>query len=145
MKSRSAADCRSDCPIATALDILGDRWTLLIVRDMLMKNRREYGAFLNSEEKIATNVLADRLRKLEANGVVRKVPHATDSRKSEYYLTDKGFDLAPVLMDLVIWSAKHEVTSASPAVVRKMKEDRDGFLQALLTTARENRDRGKTS
>ena len=145
MKSRSAASCRSDCPVATALDILGDRWTLLIVRDMLMKNHREYGAFKASEEKPASNILADRLRKLEAHGVVRKVPHATDARKSEYYLTDKGLDLAPVLMDLVLWSAQHEVTSVSPEVVRRMKEDRDGFLQALLKTARDNRDRRNNS
>jgi DNA-binding HxlR family transcriptional regulator len=137
MKDKNASKYRSDCPVSAALEILGDRWTLLIVRDILIWNRHEYKAFLESGEGIATNVLADRLQKLEAHGVIRKVPHATDSRKSEYYLTEKGLDLAPVLFDMILWSAKYEETSASPKAVKRIREDRQAFLKEVVAAARE--------
>jgi DNA-binding HxlR family transcriptional regulator len=136
MKNRDVPKWRSDCPVSTALEILGDRWTLLIVRDILIWNRHEYKAFLESGEGIATNVLADRLQKLEAYGVIRKVPHATDSRKNEYYLTEKGLDLAPVLFDMIAWAAQHEETSASPKAVKRIREDREAFLQEVVAAAR---------
>jgi DNA-binding HxlR family transcriptional regulator len=137
MKDKNAARYRSDCPVSAALEILGDRWTLLIVRDILIWNRHEYKAFLESGEGIATNVLADRLQKLEAHGVIRKVPHATDSRKCEYYLTEKGLDLAPVLFDMILWSAKYEETSASPTAVKRIRDDRQAFLKEVVAAARE--------
>lgn len=136
MKDKNVLKCRSDCPVSTALEILGDRWTLLIVRDILIWSRHEYKAFLESGEGIATNVLADRLQKLEAHGVIRKVPHATDSRKSEYYLTEKGLDLAPVLFDMIQWAAKYEKTAASPKAVKRIREDRQAFLEEIVAAAR---------
>ena len=136
MNDKNFSKYRSDCPVSTALEILGDRWTLLIVRDILIWSRHEYKAFLESGEGIATNVLADRLQKLEAYGVIRKVPHATDSRKSEYYLTEKGLDLAPVLFDMILWSAQHEKTSASPKAVKRIREDRQAFLEEVVAAAR---------
>src|SRR3954453_21918987 len=136
MKNRDVSKFRSDCPVSTALEILGDRWTLLIVRDILVWGRHEYKAFLEAGESIATNILADRLQKLEAHGVIRKAPHATDSRKSEYYLTEKGLDLAPVLFDMILWSARYEKTSAPPKLVKRLREDREAFLQEVVAAAR---------
>ena len=136
MKDTDVSKWRSDCPVSTALEILGDRWTLLIVRDILMWDRHEYKAFLEAGEGIATNVLADRLQKLEAHGLVRKVPHSTDSRKSEYYLTEKGLDLAPLLLELTIWSAQYEKTSTPPKILKRLREDRQGFLQEVVAAAR---------
>jgi DNA-binding HxlR family transcriptional regulator len=81
-------------------------------------------------------VLADRLQKLEANGVIRKVPHSTDSRKSEYYLTEKGLDLAPILLEMTVWSAQYEETSAPPKVVKRIREDRQAFLKEVVAAAR---------
>src|SRR5262245_57119149 len=101
---------RSDCPISIALDLIGDRWTLLVVRDLMFKGRHEYGEFLEAEESIATNVLADRLRKLTEHGIVAKSPAPDDARKSRYHLTDKGIGLAPILVEMIVWAARHERT-----------------------------------
>jgi len=136
MTTHTKNERRSDCPISVALDIIGDRWTLLIVRDLLFKDRDEFGAFLQSEERIATNVLADRLRKLEAHGIVSKVPHASDARKSQYRLTDRGLDLAPILVDLIVWAARYEKTAAPPKVLKRMLEDREAFIAETVHAAK---------
>jgi len=98
-----AIKARSDCPVSFALDFLGDQWTLLILRDMMLKNKSTYGDFLNSGEKIATNILADRLAALEQHGFVTK--QTTSDKKSTfiYRMTEKGIDLVPVIMELSIW------------------------------------------
>lgn len=119
---------RSGCPISIALELLGDAWSLLIVRDLMFKDRRTYNDFLTGGEGIASNILADRLRKLEDAGIVEKRRDPTDARRFLYRLSAKGIDLAPVLVDLVIWSARHERTDAPPAVVRLMRSDREAFL-----------------
>ncbi|MGN6566915.1 MAG: winged helix-turn-helix transcriptional regulator [Flavipsychrobacter sp.] len=98
---------RSDCPISTALDILGDKWSLLVIRDMMFKGKNTYGDFLNSEEKIATNILADRLSLLESGGIISKHKHPESKAKVLYKLTDKGIDLLPVLVEIIEWSEKH--------------------------------------
>src|SRR5688500_8047024 len=90
---------RSDCPVHFALEVFGDPWTLLVVRDLMLKGRNRYTDFLNAEERIATNVLADRLARLEADGIVEKeaAPRGTSGR---YRLTDKGVDLLPILLEI---------------------------------------------
>lgn len=128
MPQKAKPERRSDCPISIALDMLGDRWTLLIVRDLMFKGRHEFGDFLGAEEGIATNMLADRLRKLEEHGIVEKLPHATDARKSRYRLTNKGLDLGPMLVELILWSAKHEKTAAPPRLIKFMGENKEAFL-----------------
>lgn len=130
-RSQAALTPRSRCPIALALDVLGDPWTLLIVRDLLFKGARLFGDFAESGERIATNVLSDRLARLEANGIVDKTRDTTDARRFVYRLTEKGMGLAPVLTELVIWSAAHGDTDAPPDVVRAMRADRDGFVAQL--------------
>src|ERR1043166_966617 len=101
---------RSQCPISTALDIFGDKWTLLVIRDLLFNEKKTYGEFLNSEEKIATNVLADRLALLEMSRIITRHKHPDNKLKIVYRLTQKGIDLIPVLVEIIAWSEKyHEV------------------------------------
>lgn len=110
------------------LEVFGDRWSLLIVRDLMFKKQHEFKDFLAAEEGIATNVLADRLRRLEQHGIVTKAAHPSDARKVIYRLTKKGLDLAPVLVEMVIWAAEHERTGAPASMVRRMSDDRQSFI-----------------
>ena len=98
---------RSRCPIANSLDLIGDKWTLLVVRDLLLFGKRRYGELLASPEGIPTNILADRLRRLEEGGLVAKVPYPSRPQRHEYHLTEKGADLLPVLRALVEWANRH--------------------------------------
>src|SRR5580698_8453991 len=101
--------------------MLGDRWSLLIIRDMMLRGFRSYKEFLECYEGIATNILADRLRKLQAYGIIATEQDPKDARKIIYTLTPKGIDLAPVLTEMVLWAAAHEETGNQP-LVRQMKE-----------------------
>ena len=123
-KSATHREPRSGCPISIALELLGDAWSLLIVRDLMFKDRRTYNDFLMGGEGIASNILADRLRKLEDANIIAKRRDPEDARRFIYRLSPKGIDLAPVLVELVIWSARHEQTDAPPAVVRSMRNDK---------------------
>jgi DNA-binding HxlR family transcriptional regulator len=105
---------RSDCPINFALEIFGDKWTLLIIRDLMFKGKAYYSDFLKSEEKIATNILANRLGALEANGLVSKITDPILKNKIIYSLTRKGSDLAPMLVEIILWSAKYDPKTAAP-------------------------------
>ncbi|MDN5204143.1 helix-turn-helix domain-containing protein [Fulvivirgaceae bacterium BMA10] len=98
---------RSDCPIGCALDVVGDRWTLLIIRDALYKGFKSYNEFLSSPEKISTNILAARLQKLTAYGIFEKQKNEQNQLKIDYVLTEKGKDLAPIMMELGKWGMKH--------------------------------------
>ena len=111
--------------------MLGDRWSLLIIRDLMFRGFRTYKELLESEEGIATNILADRLKRLEDCGIISTEPDATDRRKLIYRLTAKGIDLAPVLVELILWGARYEDTAAPPALVRKMEKQRTEFISEL--------------
>jgi DNA-binding HxlR family transcriptional regulator len=119
---------RSACPIAISLDVFGDRWSLLIVRDLMFKHLRSFKEFASAGEGIATNILADRLERLELAGIIERRSSAEDGRKTVYRLTAKGIDLAPVLVDIVVWAARYEKTDAPPAVVREMTRNRRRFI-----------------
>jgi DNA-binding HxlR family transcriptional regulator len=110
--------------------MLGDRWSLLIIRDMMLRGSRTYKEFLELYERIATNILADRLRKLIAYGIITTEPDPTDGRKRIYLLTAKGIDLAPVMTEMVLWAAAHEETGNQP-LVRLMQEDKEKFLAGV--------------
>jgi len=98
---------RSTCPIANTLDLIGDRWTLLVIRDLLFFGRHRFGELLASPEGIPTNLLTDRLRRLEECGVVVKIPYPSRPQRYEYHLTPKGKDLAPILRAMVEWAQRH--------------------------------------
>ena len=107
---------RSPCPIANTLDILGDKWTLLVVRDLLFLDKHLYGEFMQSGEGIPTNILADRLKRLEETGLVTKEPYQSNPVRHQYRLTRKGTELFPVLREIIRWANKHiPGTSVPPA------------------------------
>ncbi len=108
--------------------MFGDRWSLLIIRDLMVRGFRTFREFQESGEGIATNILADRLRKLEASGIITAEAEETDGRRANYRLTEKGIDLAPVLLELLIWGARHEETGTPCAIIEKMAKDRDKVL-----------------
>lgn len=117
---------RSDCPIHFALETFGDRWTLLVLRDLLLKGRSTYGELLGGGEGIATNILADRLRRLEEDGLIE---HRADGR---YRPTAKAIDLLPVLVEMIVWSAAYDPATAAPATfVERARLDRAGLLAEL--------------
>jgi DNA-binding HxlR family transcriptional regulator len=98
---------RSPCVIGNVLDIFGDRWTLLLIRDLLFFGKHEYKEFLGSPEGIATNILADRLKRLAAGGIIADVLHPSNKTRKLYYLTDRGKDLLPLLVEMIRWGEKH--------------------------------------
>ena len=123
---------RSDCPISTALDIFGDKWSLLIIRDMMFKGKNTYGDFLSSDEKIATNILADRLGLLECADIISKQNHPDSKAKILYKLTPKGIDLIPVLVEIITWSEKHHnVHPQATEFVKQVKKDKSGVVKML--------------
>jgi len=124
---------RSDCPISTALDIFGDKWSLLIIRDMVFKGKTTYGDFLKGEEKIATNILADRLAMLECAGIIFRREHPDSKAKILYKLTGKGIDLVPVLVEIIAWSEKHhKVHPQAVAFARQIKKDKGSLINEVI-------------
>jgi DNA-binding HxlR family transcriptional regulator len=111
MNTTCKEDVRSHCSVNYGLEIFGDKWSLLIVRDIVFAGKKTYGEFLKSEEGFATNILASRLAFLEEQGILSKAPSSADKRKDLYTLTEKGLDLIPILLDIVVWSAKHDPKS----------------------------------
>ena len=130
---------QSHCPIHFALEVFGDAWTLLIVRDLMFKGCATFSDFLRSEERIATNILADRLSRLEADGIVSRAPGR------RYQLTSKGVELLPILLEIIRWSARYDPsTAADRSFVRRLGKDRvalerelrDAFPLAAKSAAR---------
>lgn len=131
MRRKPHPSRRSGCPISTALEIFGDSWSLLIVRDLMFKNLHTFNEFLGAGEGIASNILSDRLTKLEAAGILTKSGDAADARRFRYHLTEKGIDLAPALIEIVLWSARYEKTDAPASTLRSMRAHRDEFLAGV--------------
>jgi DNA-binding HxlR family transcriptional regulator len=131
MPSKPKSKRRSGCPVSVSLEILGDRWSLLIIRDIMIRGFQTFKEFARSGEDIATNILANRLKKLESTGIIATEVDATDGRKVNYRLTQKGIDLAPVLLELLIWGARHEKTQASCAAIEKMAAHREALLNEV--------------
>src|SRR5215813_1327918 len=118
---------RSGCPLNASVEILGDRWSLLIFRDMMLRDSKTFKEFLNSHERIATNILADRLRRLERHGIIEVRHDPDDGRKLIYLLTEKGIGLGPVLAEMVLWAAAHEEVG-NQALVQEMRKDKEKFI-----------------
>ena len=123
-------DRKSDCAINFSLQTFGDPWSLLIVRDIVFFGKKTYGEFLASDERIGTSVLANRLVTMEKEAILIKKLSKQDKRKEEYYLTAKGLDLIPILIDLTVWGAKYDAaTGASKKWLKAIKLDRDGIVK----------------
>ena len=125
---------RSHCPINYALEHFGDKWSLLIIRDLMFKNKRHYNEFFESREKVSTSVLGDRLKKFEeAQIIIRGVDDVKKSR-IKYSLTKKGIDMLPFMIDMIVWSGMYdEQTDADKAFLVQASSDRE----ALIATIRE--------
>ena len=124
--------------MSISLERLGDRWSLLIIRDLMVRAYQTFKEFQESGEGIATNILTDRLRRLEAAGIITARPEAIDGRKVIYRLTEKGIDLAPVMLELLVWGAKHEETGAPCAVIARMANNREEVLAEVRRRWREH-------
>ncbi|GAB4188884.1 MAG: hypothetical protein Tsb002_15500 [Wenzhouxiangellaceae bacterium] len=131
MPKKKSDEYRSRCPLNIALELFGDRWSLLIIRDALFKGTDSFNGFLASSEKIATNILSDRLAKLEAAGILEKQADPNDARRVRYSLTEKGMALGPVLVEIIIWADAYEDTAAPAETVAAMKADPRGFVAKL--------------
>ena len=129
-RKKSSKKWRSGCPLNASVEILGDRWSILIIRDMMLREFQTYKEFLSSYEKIATNILADRLKNLEAHGIIAGRRDVKDGRKVIYRLTAKGIDLAPVLTEMVLWAGGHEDTE-NEALVRLMRKNKEKFIAEI--------------
>lgn len=109
---------RSHCPVNFVLEVVGDKWSLLILRDIIFRGKKSYGDFLKSEEKFATNILASRLLLLENEGILEKLPNPEDARKDFYILTDKGLDLIPMIFEMILWSSKYDPKSEARRITK---------------------------
>jgi len=139
-KNKRKSKRRSDCPLSFALDIFGDKWTLLIVRDIMFRGKRSYGEFLDSEEHIATNILADRLALLESAEIIERTADTKDKRKDIYTLTQKGIDLLPALIEITLWSAKYDSKTAAPKeFVDQAKKDREQLIKQIRDGLKQNK------
>ena len=135
---------RSACPVSCALDILGDKWTLLVVRDLIFLRKRYFGDFQNSPEKIATNILSDRLRKLEAAGMVLRQPDPDHGCRIIYTVTEKCLELVPTIMELIRWGAKHVPRSnAHENLVQRFEQDPVEFMAQIRLSLRKENEANK--
>ena len=115
------------------MDTLGDKWSLLIIRDLMFNEKQYYGEFIQSEEKISTNILAERLLRLETEGFISKTHDEKNLSKYKYSLTSKGLDLLPVLLDIIEWSAKYdENTGIAKSFVQRLKRDKEKLIKEIL-------------
>ncbi len=124
---------RSDCPVSCSLDIWGDKWSLLIVRDLMFAKQCTYGDFLKSDEKIATNILATRLQALEKNGIISKQDHPESKAKVLYKLTQKGIDLLPLMIEINLWAEKYyDLPADRKALLKEVKKDKEKFIKKTI-------------
>lgn len=125
---------RSSCALARTLDIIGDRWSILIIRDLMFTNRREYGQLLNAGEGISTNILSERLSRLQQAELINKYPHPNHGKKFVYELTDKGLKLAPMILELAIWSVENQDGAMLPDLITdRLQDDREGLLRQIYS------------
>jgi DNA-binding HxlR family transcriptional regulator len=131
MSKTEPREPRSDCPISGSLDMWGDKWSLLIVRDLMLAQKNTYGEFLKSDEKISTNILAARLLALEEAGIVEKLDHPDSKAKVWYQLTPKGVDLLPLIVEISLWAEKYStIPKALQPMLDAVKKDKESALSA---------------
>lgn len=124
---------RSNCPVSSTLDLFGDKWSLLIVRDLMLYKTRTYGDFTKSEEKIATNILANRLQIMEDSGIILKLPYPDNKVKGLYKLTPKGVELIPALIEIALWGGKNiSSTNESSTFLEEVKKNKTKFLKNIM-------------
>lgn len=128
---------RSKCPVSFSLDFLGDKWSLLIMRDMMLYNKFTYGEFLQSDEKISTNILADRLAVLEQNGFITRRVSTEKKNKIIYGMTEKSIDLVPIIMEYNIWGAKYN-PAGDKGLLSELNTDKEKTIKKYQDKIRSN-------
>lgn len=123
---------RSDCPISSALDVFGDKWSLLIIRDIMLRGKLSYSEFLKSEEKIATNILVNRLNVLEAENILSKKVSSENKSKFVYSLTKKGIDLLPIVIEIMDWGARYNKNSPRRELGKQIQKDKSKVISTYL-------------
>jgi len=126
---------KSNCPQYLALEVIGDKWTLLIIRDMMIGGKRYFGEFLKSKEKIASNILTNRLQSLEKEGIIYKTKDKEHKQKIIYLLTEKGINLFPILMENARWSLKYKSVNKDDA--KMVKSILDGGTEKMKLIMKE--------
>ena len=111
-------DFRCQCPISSALDIIGDKWTLVIVRDMIFDHKKTFKDFSTSAESIASNILSTRLKLMEEVGIIKKSKMEGNQKSNVYTLTEKGLGLLPVIAEITLWSDEN-VRELNPIMVKE--------------------------
>lgn len=143
--SPSSPHRKSSCPIRYSLDLFGDKWTLLVLRDLILHGKTRFGEFQRSDEKIASNILSDRLRKLEKQGIVATTKDPSDARQKIYEATDKGLSLTPVLLEIAAWGASQDLHTGAPeGFAEAFYADREGYYRDHRRRIRELFDRQNT-
>ena len=131
----NSENCRSNCPINFVLETFGDKWTLLVVRDLMFKGKKYYGEFLESHEKISTNILAERLQRLEAHGVISKQKDPDHKSKFIYALTEKGKALLPIMLEITQWSSTYDSLTNTPKTFSEaISADKEGVMKTVLAS-----------
>ena len=136
-KAAVGSGVRSACPVNISLERFGDRWSLLVIRDMMVRGYKTFKEFQESGEGIATNILADRLGRLRETGIIETEADERDARRVIYRLTEKGIALAPVMLELLIWAARHEETAAPCEVMAHMEANREAVIAEVRRRWRE--------
>ena len=129
MSTRKCHQENSKCPLANALDVVGDHWTLLVVRDLMMLGKHEYKDMLKSREGISSNILTDRLARLEGEGLVSHIPHPESKKRKLYYLTEEGKELFPVLAEIARWKLKGRDKSKLPGFLSELADGKVKSVQ----------------
>ncbi len=132
---------RCDCPITSSLDILGDKWMLVIIKQMLIQGIKTFKEFTESDEAIATNILSSKLKCLEQYGLIERTDHPTNKKTKLYHLTEKGLSLTPLIVELALWSDQNlrksnPIMRQSPEL-ESMKSNKEGFIEKLKKNYKE--------
>ena len=121
---------RSHCPINFTLEHLGDKWSLLIIRDLMFKEKRHYNEFLEAGEKVSTSVLSDRLKRLEETGIISKSADEVKKSRIRYSLTQKGIDLLPILIEMIVWGGLNDnLTEAPDEYIEAAVKNRESLIE----------------
>ena len=129
---------KSHCPVNYALEHFGDKWSLLIIRDLMFKGKRHYNEFFESDEKVSTSVLGDRLKSLEESGIIRKGEDDVKKSRIRYSLTEKGISLLPMMVEMIVWSGQFDKkTAAGQDFLNKAKKKREALITEVEKKLRE--------
>jgi DNA-binding HxlR family transcriptional regulator len=127
-------DPRSQCPISLTLEVIGDKWTLLILRDLIIRGLKRYQDFLNSKEKISTNILAERLVRLETLNFITKSRDPNNKKQYFYFPTQKGIDLLPILLEFMRWGIRHDAhTDMTIPFVKQLLADENRLIEDIVS------------